>query len=345
MKILDKLRALGAPLLAIGIALFAGAILMELSGFSSLTAYSEMLTGIFGSKRNIAEVLLKATPLILVGAGLAISFRSGVWNIGAEGQFYMGGVAASAVALQMGGVSSWISIPVIMIAASLAGAFWGGIAGYLRARYGASEIVTTIMLNYIAIIFTSYLVTGPLMEAQGLFPQSDRFPRETTLPRILSGTRLNIGIFIAIIAAAVSWYIIAHSRRGFSMRAVGASPDAARYAGINVNKNIITSISYSGALAGLAASIEMIGVTKRLFQTISPGYGFEGIAVALLANNNPLGVIFSGTLFGALRSGAEIMQIGAGVPSVLIFIIQGLVIISVVTLATIRIHRKLKSEK
>ena len=335
---------MGAPVLAIAIALAFGALLIEVAGFSSVEAYSEMWTGIFGSMRNFSEVLLKATPLILIGAGLAISFRSGVWNIGAEGQFYAGGMVAAVVALQMEGVNAWISIPVILIAASLAGAFWGGIAGFLRARYGASEIVTTIMLNYVAIILTSYLVTGPLMEAQGLFPQSDRFPQETQLPRILSGTRLNIGIYIAIIAAIVSWYIISQSRRGFSMRAVGASPDAARYAGINVNKNIIYSISYSGALAGLAASIELIGVTKRLFQTISPGYGFEGIAVALLANNNPLGAIFSGALFGALRSGAEIMQIGAGVPSVLIFIIQGLVIISVITLGTIRAYRKLRPE-
>ncbi len=345
MNISENMKALGTPLLAIAFALFAGAILMELTGFDSLTAYGEMLKGIFGSKRNIAEVLLKATPLILIGAGLAISFRSGVWNIGAEGQFYMGAVAASVLALQMDGVNSWISIPIVMIAGSIAGACWAGIAGLLRARYGASEIVTTIMLNYVAIIFTGYLVTGPLMEHAGAFPRSDRFPAEVILPRIVSGTRLNIGIFIAIAAAIISWYIISLSRRGFSMRAVGASPDASRYAGINVSKNIIKSISYSGALAGLAASIEMIGVTKRLYQTISPGYGFEGIAVALLANNNPLGVIFSGTLFGALRSGAEIMQMSAGVPSVLIFIIQGLIIISVVTLTTIRANRKYKSDK
>lgn len=344
MKLSDRLTALAAPLIAIVGALIVGAILMELSGLDFLHAYAEMWQGIFGSKRNFAEVLLKATPLILIGAGLAISFRCGVWNIGAEGQFYMGGVTATFVALHMDGVSSWISIPLIMIAAALAGAIWGGLAGYLKARFNASEIVTTIMLNYVAIIFTGYLVTGPLMEAGGLFPQSDRFPKATELPRILSGTRLNIGIGIAIVLAIVSWYLISQSKRGFSMRAVGANTEAARYAGINVNRNIITAIAHSGALAGLAGSIELIGLTKRLFQTISPGYGFEGIAVALLANNNPLGAIFSGLLFGALRSGSEVMQVAAGVPSVLIFIIQGLVIISIATLAVLRLRRKAKTE-
>ena len=299
-----------------------------------------MWLGIFGSERNFAEVLLKATPLIMIGAGLAVSFRAGVWNIGAEGQFYAGGIATAWVALQMGGIHPLIAVPVTMLAAMIAGGFWGGIAGYCRARFGASEIVTTIMLNYVAIILAGYMVTGPLMETQGLFPQTDRFPSETRLPRVWDGTRLNIGIYIAVIAAIYSWFLIRHSRRSFSLRAVGHSQEAARYAGINISKNIVYSISYSGALAGLAASVELLGVTKRLYQTISPGYGFEGIAVALLANNNPIGVIFSGTLFGALRSGSEIMQMGAGVPSVLVFIIQGLVIISIVALAALRLFRR-----
>ncbi len=344
MKRLGRFEGALTPIFAILIALAFGAILMLMAGYNPVTAYGEMLAGIFGDARNFGEVLLKATPLILIGAGLAISFRCGVWNIGAEGQFYAGGIATAAVAVQMDGVHPLISIPVIMLAATLAGAFWAAIAGFCRARFGASEIVTTIMLNYVALILASYVVTGPLMESSGVFPRSDRFPSETRLMGIWDGTRLNIGIYIAIIAAIFSWYLISHSRRGFSMRAVGASPEAARYAGINVSKNIIYSISYSGALAGLAGSVELLGVTKRLYQTISPGYGFEGIAVALLANNNPLGVIFSGTLFGALRSGSEVMQMGAGVPSVLVFIIQGLVIISIVALAAFRLRRKLRPQ-
>jgi simple sugar transport system permease protein len=344
MAYLHRLSGLTWPFAAIGIALVLGALLMGLAGFNPVVAYAEMLHGIFGSVRNFGEVLLKATPVILIGSGLAVSFRTGVWNIGAEGQFYMGGVATAYVALQMDGVPPLVAIPLILAAGALAGALWAGIAGLCRAWAGTSEIVTTIMLNYAAIIFTSYLVTGPLKEAQGLSPQSDRFPRSTLLPQLWEGTRLNIGILIAIAAAILSWYLISQTSRGFAMRTVGASPEAARYAGIDVGKNIVYAICYSGALAGLAGSVELLGVTKRLYQTISPGYGFEGIAVSLLANNNPLGAIFSGTLFGALRSGSEVMQMGAGVPSVLVFIVQGLVIVCLVALAALRLRKRLATD-
>jgi simple sugar transport system permease protein len=344
MAYLHRLSGLTWGGAAIGIALVLGALLMGLAGFNPVVAYAEMLHGIFGSVRNFGEVLLKATPVILIGSGLAVSFRTGVWNIGAEGQFYMGGVATAYVALQMDGVPPLVAIPLILAAGALAGALWAGIAGLCRAWAGTSEIVTTIMLNYAAIIFTSYLVTGPLKEAQGLSPQSDRFPRSTLLPQLWEGTRLNIGILIAIAAAILSWYLISQTSRGFAMRTVGASPEAARYAGIDVGKNIVYAICYSGALAGLAGSVELLGVTKRLYQTISPGYGFEGIAVSLLANNNPLGAIFSGTLFGALRSGSEVMQMGAGVPSVLVFIVQGLVIVCLVALAALRLRKRLATD-
>jgi len=324
------------PLAAVLIALTMGGIVIGLAGFNPLAAYHEMLIGVFGDKRSIGEVLIKAIPVTLIGSGLAVSFRTGVWNIGAEGQFYAGGIATTFVALHMGGVPSVISIPVILVCGALAGAAWAGIAGVCRAWFGTTETVTTIMLNYVAIILTSYLVTGPLMETRGLSPQSDRFPPETLLPNLLSGTRLNISIILVIAVAVFSWYLISQTGRGFAWRMIGASPDAARYAGANVKRNIVLSICYSGALAGLAGSIELLGITKRLFQSISPGYGFEGIAVALLANNNPLYTIFSGFLFGALRSGSEIMQLAAGVPSVLVFVIQGLVIVCVVTFAAWR---------
>lgn len=336
MAYVGRLSMLLWPIAAIFIALIAGGIIIGIAGFSPFTAYSQMLVGIFGDKRSVGEVLIKATPVILIGSGLAVSFRTGVWNIGAEGQFYAGGIATTLAALHLTALPPVISIPLILLSGALAGAAWAGIAGVCRAWFGMAETVTTIMLNYLAIILTSYLVTGPLMEERGLSPQSDRFPSEVLLPNLLSGTRLNIGILIAIAVAILSWYLITQTGRGFAWRMIGANADTARYAGTNVKKNIVMSICYSGALAGLAGSIELLGVTKRLFQSISPGYGFEGIAVALLANNNPLYTVFSGFLFGALRSGSEIMQLAVGVPSVLVFIIQGLVIICVVAFAAWR---------
>lgn len=231
-----------------------------------------------------------------------------------------------------------------MLAGALAGAAWAAIAGLLKIYFRASEIVTTIMLNYIALIMTSYLVTGPLRDAAAAYPQSARLVQEAWMPRILPPTRLHIGILVALVLAVVMYVFLFRSARGYALRVVGISPDAARYAGISVPRNIMISICLSGSMAGLAGAFEIAGVTRRLFQSISPGYGFEGIAVALLANNNPIGAIFSGLLFAVLRSGSELMQITAQIPQVLVLVIQGIVILSVVGFAVLRIPSLRPSE-
>ena len=324
------------PIAAVLAALGVSALLLALTGYHAADVVNVMVLGAFADERSIAEVLLKATPLILIGVGLCVAFRCSIWNIGAEGQLYAGATAATACGLSFSFLPSGLHIALILVAGAAAGALWAAIAGLLRVYFRASEVVTTIMLNYIAIIATSYVVTGPLKDPEVSYPQTAKLARDLWLPRILPPTRLNIGIVIAVAAAIAAYVFLFRTSAGYAVRIVGLNPRAAAYAGINVARNALVAIAVSGALAGLAGAIEIGGVNYRLFQDISPGYGFEGIAVALLANNNPLAAIASGALFAALRSGSEIMQISAQVPQVLVFIIQGLVILSVVAFAALR---------
>lgn len=336
-------RAVVIPLAALGMALLVSGIILLVAGFNPLTAYQVIWRGAFGDLRAVSEVLLKATPLILIASGLAVAFRCSIWNIGAEGQFYAGAVACGFVGIYLGFLPAFILTLLVLLAGVAGGALWGMLAGYLRVRFGASEIVTTIMLNYVAIISTSYLVTGPMQEAGAEYPQTARLAEAAALWRIMPPTRLHFGFVLALIVAFFLYLLIFKTSAGYAIRAVGISPDAARYAGISVNRNILLAMAISGGAAGLAGAVEITAITRRLFQLISPGYGFEGIAVALLANNHPLGVIFSAILFGALRSGSEVMQIAAKVPSVLVFAMQGLVILSVVGFGVYRI-RTVKEE-
>ena len=325
-------RIAALPTAAVAIALAAGAILLLAAGFSPLTAY-----GAFGSVNNLAETLLKSTPLILIGCGLSVAFRSGMWNIGAEGQLYAGAVAATLAGTFFSGLPAVLLVPLVLISGMAGGAVWGGLAGFFKVRFGASEIVTTIMLNFLAIIATSYLVTGPMIEEVGKFPQTAQIAEAARLPRMLLPTRLHIGFILALVVAVAAYVLLFRSSRGYALRTVGISPDAARYAGINVGAGLLTAMAISGGAAGLAGAVEVSGLTLRLYQEISPGYGFDGIAVALLANNNPIGVIFTGILFGALRSGSEVMQMNAQVPSVLVSVIQGAVLLSAAAFGVFRI--------
>ncbi len=335
-RISKILWSIGAPIAAILIAFLASGIILLLAGFDPVRAFTTLIRGSFGDVRVITEVLLQATPLIIIGAGLTVAFRANIWNIGAEGQFYAGGVCGAVAGIYLGDLPAIVLVPLVLLLGIAGGAFWGMMAGWFKVRFGASEIVTTIMLNYIAIIGTGYLVTGPLIEEAGKFPQTAQIAESARLFRFLPPTRLHIGFLIAILVAILTYLFLFKTSSGYAIRVVGHNPDAAQYAGINVSRNILLAMGLSGGAAGLAGAIQVMGLTFRLYQQFSPGYGFTAIAVALLANNNPLGVIFSGILFGALRSGSEVMQISAGIPSVMVFTIQGLVILSVVTFAVYR---------
>ena len=337
-RVWNTVKGILLPVAAIVVALFVSGLILLLAGYNPLLAFQVMWQGAFGDIRAVSEVLLKATPLILIGVGLAVAFRCSIWNIGAEGQFYVGAVFSTVVGIYLAELPGLILIPLAMLVGAIGGALWAMLAAYLKVRFGASEIVSTIMLNYIAIIGTGYLVTGPMIEEVGKFPQTARIAEAAWLPRFLPPTRLHIGFIVAVVLAVLIYLLIFKSSLGYAIRAVGINPEAARYAGMNVRGNIMLAMAISGGAAGLAGAVEVAGLTYRLYQQISPGYGFEGIAVALLANNNPIGVIFSGILFGALRSGSEVMQMNAKVPSVLVFAIQGLVILSVVAFGAYRMY-------
>ncbi len=314
------------PVLAIIFALAVGALILTLTGYNVVKAYGALWQGVFGSKVNVGEAFLRSTPLILIGAGIAIAFRCGFWNIGAEGQFYAGAAAGTFIALTFVNLPSWAGIPIALVIGFVAGAFWGALAGFLKVKFCLNEVVTTIMMNYIAVGLVGYLVTGPMQEAMRENPQTDEIIESFVIGRIFPTSRVHYGFVIAVAVAIIATIILFRTPLGYSMRAVGYNPEAARHAGINVPLHLVTAALLSGGSAGLAGAIEVLGVTGRLFENLSPGYGFEGIAVSLLVNNHPLATIISGLLFGALGAGSQVMQLNARVPAVLTFIIQGLII-------------------
>ena len=335
-RIRNTVRGVLTPVAAILAAMAVSALILLAAGYNPVTSFAAMLHGAFGDLRTFTEVLIYATPLILIGSGLAVAFRCNIWNIGAEGQFYAGAVASAAIGIYVHGLPVYLDVPLILLAGLTGGALWGMLAAWLKIRFNASEIVTTIMLNYIAIVGTSYLVTGPMIEKDGHYPQTDLIDPSAMLPRFLPPTRLHIGFLVALLVAVALYVLLFKTSTGYAIRAVGINADTARYAGMNISRNIMLAMAISGGMAGLAGGVELAGIAFRLYQDISPGFGYDGIAVALLASNNPLGVILSGILFGALRSGSEMMQITAHIPSVLVFAIQGLIILSVVAFGVYR---------
>ena len=292
----------------------------------------------------VADALVKATPLIVAGLAVAIAFRGGVFNIGAEGQLLVGAIAATAATLKGHALFGDATILVAMLAAAGAGAFWAAIAAVLRRRFGVLEIISTIMLNFIAIHLISYLVRGPLQEPTHIYPQTETFPVVARLPSLISGTRLHAGFLIAIGLCWGFTWILERSWLGFRMRAVGASPTAARIAGeIDVTRTSFAIFVLSGAIAGIAGGIEVSGVTFALYENLSPGYGYTAIAVALIANLNPLGVIASGLFFGALETGAVALQRELAIPSSLASVVEATMILAVLGISVMRGRRLLQN--
>ena len=252
--------------------------------------------------------------MIFTGLSFALAKRCGLVNIGAEGQLYMGGFLATVVGIYIKGLPIYIHLPLAIAAGFIGGGLWGLLAAWLKIKFGASEVITTIMLNYIAIHWISYLVTGPMKEPPGNFPQTPQVEITAQLPRILEGTRLHLGLIIALLAILFFYYFLWKTTAGYETRVVGENPEAARYAGMNPARNSLLAMFIAGGFAGLAGMSEILGIQQRMFQNFSPNYGFDGIAVALLGQNTPIGVLLSGILFGILRSGANMMQMGAKVP-------------------------------
>jgi simple sugar transport system permease protein len=285
----------------------------------------------------ITDALVRATPLIIAGLAVAIAFRGGVFNIGAEGQLLLGAVAATAVTLKLNAVLGPATVVVATCAGALAGAFWAGIAAELRRRFHVLEIISTIMLNFIAIHLVSYLVRGPLQEPTRIYPQTETFPTFSRLPILVPGTRLHSGFALAIVLAVALAWVLSRTSTGFRIKAVGASPRAAESAGqIDVAKTSFNVFLLSGAIAGIAGSIEVSGVTFALYENLSPGYGYTAIAVALIAGLNPLATIAAGMFFGILETGAIALQRELAVPSSLAAVVEAAMILAVLAAAAVR---------
>ena len=315
-------------LVGIGSGLAVGVLLIGLAGGDPLAAYSALWDGAFGGTRQLTETALKAIPLLLIGLGLSVAFRARVWNIGAEGQFFAGALGGSVVALYGAGLPAAVLVPALLLAGLAGGALWALIPALLRVKRGLSEIFTTLMLNYLAVLLVEYMARGPLRDPNGFLPQSARFVREARLPGLF-GTRVHVGALLALLLIPLVALLVWRTPLGFRLRAIGANRSVARFAGIDVNAGIVFALLFSGALAGLAGIIEVSAVHGRLKSGISADYGFTAILVALLGRLHPVGVLLAALFFAALTIGASSMHTQTGLPVALANAIQAVVVLVV----------------
>jgi len=317
-------------LLSLGLALVVGGILLKAVGADPIKAYRAMLLGALGSKYSLSETLVKAIPLMLCGLAVSVAFRMRFWNIGAEGQLAMGGIAAAGVALflppRLPGIPSWLLLATIVAAGFAAGALWGLVPALLKAYIGVNEIITSLMLNYIAILLVEYLFYGPWKDPKGYgFPGTAEFPAAAWLPR-LPGTRVHLGLIFALLAAIFIWLVLARTKWGYEIRVIGENPRAASYAGISIVRNIVLIMCLSGGLAGLAGAAEVTAIAHRLTKGLTVGYGFTAIIVAWLAQLNPWAVLIVSFLLAALLVGGDQIQITMGLPASVALILQGAIL-------------------
>lgn len=316
----------------------AGAVLLWLGGYDPLAAGRAMVRGAVGSwSAFISITLVRSVPLILTGLAVALAFRAGVWNIGAEGQLYAGAIAAVWVGIHGAALPGVLLVPAVVLAAAAAGAVWALIPTLMKIRLGVGEVITTILMNFVGIYLAAYMVHGPLRESRGVFPQSDPIAVSARLPTLVPGTRLHAGFALALLLVGVVAAVLRYTRFGFQLRAVGASPVAASIAGrIDTGRVVLVSFLASGAIAGIAGGSEIAGVTYTLYEDLSPGWGYTAIAVALLAGLSPVGVMVTGVFFGALQAGAGSMQREAGIPAAWVGVVEALVILAVLGLERVR---------
>jgi simple sugar transport system permease protein len=322
-------RALSIPALAVFTALLIGALIILVTGGNPVIGYIGLFEGAFGKARSLSETAVAACPYILAGLAVALGFRGGLFNIGVEGQLFIGSICAVWVGYSIRGLPWIIHMPLAFLAGCLGGALTASIPGYLKAKTGAHEVITTIMVNYIAIFFTNWLVTGLMQDPGTIVPQTRSVLPSAEIPAFSANYRIHWGIVIAILAAIVVFWLLWKTVLGFEIRTVGANPDAARYAGINVNRNIVITMALSGALAGAAGAVETLGLNHYFSPSFSIGYGFDSIAVAVLGKNHPFGVVIGAFLFGALNKGASTMQLRTQIPIYIISIIQALTLLLV----------------
>lgn len=315
------------------------------SGESVTSAYGSLLDGAFGSRAAVIETLVQATPLIFTGLAAGLAFRAEVWNIGGEGQFFAGAMGAFLVVDLWGDtLPRGIMIPLLIIAAALAGMLWAAVAGVLYARYQANEIITTVMLNFIILFILSYLLGGPWQAENTFFFQTERLPEAAELPTLVSGRRLHLGFLLAVALAVVVSLVINRTVFGYELRSLGSNRIASAYKGINVARTVVVVMMVSGAIAGIAGASELAGVQQRLQLEISNNFGFVGIIIALVGRLRPAGIVAAAICFGALANGATTMQIQTRVPAALVDVVQGVVLAAVLLAAVAVRYRVAKVE-
>lgn len=346
------LDSLIVPLVAILLGLLVGAVVMLLGGYNPIEAYGALIKRVVGNPYDFGETIRQITPLIFTGLAVAFAFRSGMFNIGADGQVLIGMTTATSVSLSMTGVSSAIVVPLAVIAGGLAGGLWAGIAGYLKAKRGINEVITTIMLNWTALYLSNYVIRHFfLLKGQNRSEDIGASAAMTFLSDVFNNARVHWGTVIALLAALFFYIYLWKTKQGYEMRAVGFNANAAEYAGMSVSRNVVKAMFISGVFAGLAGTFEVLGVFH--YQSVfaaSPGYGFDGIAVALLGMNHPLGVVLASILYGVLTYGSAGMSFVAGVPPELIKIIIGSIIFFIAAQGIVRFvlkpfYLKRKKEK
>ncbi len=328
--------------ISIGAALLVVGLLIALMGVNPFRAYDALWRSAFGTLAGLGETLIRTTPVLLTGLAMVVAYRCGIWSIGAEGQLYIGAIGAALVGIYLGGLPGWILIPLMVAAGFLFGAAYGALPGLMLVYRNANELITTMMLNYLAIFFTGYLITGsgPLRDTTGIKFRAQSLPIADAahLPILVPGTRMHAGILIALLAAVVVFILLWKTVLGFRIRAVGDNPTAARFGGIRVGRNIVLALAISGGLAGIAGMVEVSSVQGYLVEMLSADYGYTGIAVALLGGLHPFGAVLTALFFGALGAGASGLQRAVGVPTATTLIIQGLVLMFVLARGSFRAY-------
>jgi simple sugar transport system permease protein len=312
----------------LGLAL-SGAMLLFLD-LNPLDVYGRMVTYAFRDMYNFADIFAKAAPLILTGLAFGFAFRAFLFNIGAQGQFYIGCLATVSCALYLDALPGFILLPLCFAASALAGGAWGALIGYAKARFNANEFLISLMSTYVAVAIMNYLIRGPLIESKGEYPQTDVIASHAIIPKLIPHTRLHWGFLLALLVAALAYFVLWKTTLGFQIRAVGMNRESARYAGIREKRVFVIVFLISGAFAGLAGFMEVNGVQHMLVQGFNPAIGAEGIGIAILGNAHPVGIVFAAILFGALKVGGNMVVQTSPVPSSIIGIMEGFVMLSVI---------------
>ena len=323
-------------------AITAGPILI--AGANPIDAYAAFVVVPLTSQFTLLEVLVTATPIMLTGAAVAIAFRAGYWNIGAEGQLLLGAIAAAGIGTLVGGLPPFVALPIMIVGGALGGATWALVPALLRVRFGIDEVVTTLLLNPVALLLVNGLLHGPWRDPVTGFPESARIAVSAEFPTLIDRSRLHLGFLLALLVVAAAWYVLARTPAGLRLRAAGLSPHGARFAGINVSRTLLGAALVSGAIAGIAGVSEVAGIQNRLTGGLSPGYGYTGIVVATLGALTMPGVAIAAIFLGDLTVGASSAARSLGIPSQLGAVVQGVLLLTTVALLALRRHRYRRSD-